>query len=358
MRSVAAVALEGEDPIEGGRPRKARVVTDHGAGRHAHAAADALDGAVDRAALARVRSDLSKTAVLGGAPTGNEDGAHAEHLVLDGRHVHDQVADEREVVERTDGHRPPRKPREQRPAGPALAAIDDHAAGAAHADATGVAEGEGGIRPALYLDERVEHGHALTGPHPVLLQALAHAGSPAKDSQYHRQPQKRANAAPPQSRASNKRRRCQRAGNPKSRRMERRPKTPCRSTSPRRAACTVRRNGFLRCRAITARRPTAATRWTSHAHMPALVSRHASAEFIRRLRIFPSRMGPSRRLPRRSGGSRPRGKAGRGARARSTPAAPPSRRRPREHCRDPGPRRDGRAGSGSRGSPYARARSG
>src|SRR6266542_2729264 len=37
----------------------------------------------------------------------------------------------REVIERTDGHRPPGEPREQRPAGPALAAIDDHAAGAA-----------------------------------------------------------------------------------------------------------------------------------------------------------------------------------------------------------------------------------
>src|SRR5713101_5803244 len=43
MRAVAAVALEIEDTVERRRTRKARVVTDHGAGRHAHAATDALD---------------------------------------------------------------------------------------------------------------------------------------------------------------------------------------------------------------------------------------------------------------------------------------------------------------------------
>ena len=47
--AVAAVALEREDAIQRRGPGEARVVTDHGAGRHAHAAADALDRGVDRA---------------------------------------------------------------------------------------------------------------------------------------------------------------------------------------------------------------------------------------------------------------------------------------------------------------------
>src|SRR5262249_14841601 len=179
-----------------------------------------------------------------------------------------EVTNQREVVERAQGHRAPRQPGEEGTASPALASVDDHGAGAAHADPAGVAEGQGGIGAALHLDEGIEHGHALARAHPVLLHTLARAGPPAEDLQNHRHFQKRAKAAIPTSRASRKRARCHRAGSPKSRRMERIPSTPWSSTRPSSVACTGRMNGFLRCITITPRSPTAATRWRSQAHMP------------------------------------------------------------------------------------------
>src|SRR3989304_3839963 len=51
MSPVAAVALEREDAVERRGPGETRVVADHGAGRDAHAAADAPDRGGDGAAL-------------------------------------------------------------------------------------------------------------------------------------------------------------------------------------------------------------------------------------------------------------------------------------------------------------------
>src|SRR5206468_2892998 len=159
------------------------------------------------------------------------------------------------------------------------------------------------VEPALGLHQRVEHGHPLLPRDRVLLHALASAGRPAEHPQYHLSIQTTAKRTAPSAMAPAKRTRCHRTGSPKSSRMALTPSSPCRSTSPSRAACTGRRNGFFRWSAITASSRRAADRWRSQAHMPALVSRQPSALAHCRLSTRRSRMSSvrGRRAPAEHG---------------------------------------------------------
>src|SRR2546425_4540795 len=178
--ALAGVALEREGAVERRRPRKALVGGDHGAGGHAHAATDALDGAVDLPPLGGVTGDRRVRGRRRPRPEGGADGAE---LVAERRHVHDQIPEEWKVIEGAHAQGPAPQAADPRAAGPALAPVPHHRTGAAHADATGVAEGEGGILRALDLDERVEHGGVGPRADPVLLPALGLPGRPPEHAQ-------------------------------------------------------------------------------------------------------------------------------------------------------------------------------
>src|SRR5262249_24532146 len=167
---------------------------------------------------------------------GREHPADVEDPVLERRHVDNEVPDQRKVIERTNRDNAGAQALQQRATRPALAAVDDHRAGAAHADPTGVAEGEGGIEPSLRVDERIQHRHSGFRGHPVFLDAFARPRGPAKHLQYHLSPHTSANRTTPSAIAAAKSRLCQRTGNPKSSRIARTPSNPWSSTSASRTA--------------------------------------------------------------------------------------------------------------------------
>src|SRR5262249_14182921 len=176
LLGIATVTLQGEGAVERGRARKARVVCDHRAGGDAQPAADALDRRIDLAPFARIAPDVAVAALQPFRPEGRID---RSHLCGEGRHVHHEIAQQREVVERAHGNGPACSERGQaRSACPTLAPIDDHATGAAHPDPTGVAEGEARIPLSLDGDGRVEHGGIGAGVDRVLLPAFGVARGP------------------------------------------------------------------------------------------------------------------------------------------------------------------------------------
>src|SRR5437899_10708253 len=177
---VAVIELERERPVERRRAGESLVVAEHRARRQAHPAADALDGQVDFAAL---RGSAGHAGVRRGSLARREGRIHVAKLRRERRHVDDEVAQQREVIEGTDANRPRAERREPRAAGPALAAVHHHRARATHADATRVAEGERGILRALDLDERVEDRRVGRDGDSIFGEAFGLTGRPAKDAE-------------------------------------------------------------------------------------------------------------------------------------------------------------------------------
>src|SRR5439155_25396126 len=114
------------------------------------------------------------------------------------RHVDHEVPQQRKVVERAHRDSSVAECGQARPAGPALAPVDDHAARAAHPDAAGIAEREARILPALDLDQRVEHSGVAAGVDGILLPALVVARRPPEHAERDDQslPTKSATAPP------------------------------------------------------------------------------------------------------------------------------------------------------------------
>ena len=73
-------------------------------------------------------------------------------------HIDDKILYDRKMVQGTDRHFLPFEIGQNRFAGQGFPAVDHHAAGAAHADAAGVAEGKGQILGFLQADQHIENG--------------------------------------------------------------------------------------------------------------------------------------------------------------------------------------------------------
>src|SRR5256712_2248284 len=178
LASVARVELERERAVQRGRTREAGVVGDDRARGQAHPAADALDRLVDLLALGRGARPLVVACDIRPRRERRADGAK---FLDERRHVHDEVAEQREVVERPHADRSVTERGEPSPARPALAPVDDHCARPAHAHAAGIAKGERRVLRALDIHQSVEHGRVGAGADPIVLDAFGRVGGPAED---------------------------------------------------------------------------------------------------------------------------------------------------------------------------------
>ena len=149
---VAFVGQQGESAVEGRRAAIAFMIVHHGAARHAAAAGDAVRGHADVHPVFVVRLD---DVGLGAFFKRFEEGQGFFVLGEKRAHVHHQILDDREVVQRPQGDVLARgQVADVGFAGQALATVDDHAAGAAHVHAAGEAEGNAWV---LFLLDAQQH---------------------------------------------------------------------------------------------------------------------------------------------------------------------------------------------------------
>src|SRR5204863_8263068 len=143
----------------------------------AHAAADAFDPGIDLPPVCGIGGYASEVVAL--CLSTRKAAFCTRPLVEEPAHVGDQVADHRQVAQRSDhqlvlaGNLV-----YMGAAGPARHAIHAHRARAAHADAAGEAVGERGIEPALDVRHDVEHRLARVARHLERLEGALRASPP------------------------------------------------------------------------------------------------------------------------------------------------------------------------------------
>ena len=149
---------------------------DDRASRVARHAADAVER-LRRILHLSVRKRLGKTGIRRRAL---DPRLEARDLALERRAIDDEVAQDRKIAQRLDGH----VRLDRLPAGQHLAAVHAHRAGAAHLRAAEPAIGQIGRLVLRYPVERVEHAHPFLVRNPELLElaarTLARTGAPAR----------------------------------------------------------------------------------------------------------------------------------------------------------------------------------
>ena len=169
-QAVPLVRQQREGPVQRSRSGVAVVIMAHGAARDAAAARYAVGGHADVLPLAGPRRDDSRF----GRFFPRFEIRHCLFVFSEERlHVHDQVLDDRKMVERTEGDLlAARDVRDVRLAGEAFLAVDDHAARAAHVHPARKAKRQGGILLLLDPKKNVQHrgGGLVLNAEPVAVE--------------------------------------------------------------------------------------------------------------------------------------------------------------------------------------------
>src|SRR5439155_1463840 len=176
-RPVALILDQGPGAVERRRAEIIRIPGDDVAGAVAHAAADAFDPRIHLPSVCGIGGYASE--VVAPSFSTPEAAFCTRPLVEEPAHVGDQIADHRQVAQRTDHQFIfPRDFVYVGPAGPARHAIHAHRARATHADAAGEAVGERRIEVALDVGDDVEHGLAGVTRHLERLEGALRASPP------------------------------------------------------------------------------------------------------------------------------------------------------------------------------------
>src|SRR6185369_12138413 len=181
-RLVPRVDNQVERPMQGHGAEVTGVEGDQGAGRVTAPAIDALGLAIERLAGGAVNGD-GKEIVRVQVVAGHEPGEGSLIDLEERFEIDRQVANDRQVAQRLDAKVVADIP-DQGAAGELLAAIDDHAAGTAHADAAGKTECQVRAGAALQGKEAVQDAGLLRNFNGMRLEpwCVARAGTGAPDA--------------------------------------------------------------------------------------------------------------------------------------------------------------------------------